>query len=112
MSFFGRPPFAPFARAAAVFASDVDLPPLRPSFTAAGFLRGTEHVQGFRAVHVGRVEAMSLQHGGDDAAQHVGQGASLNQRHFDGAVSGGADGGGQRHEAIKPNRLGFVKEAV
>jgi hypothetical protein len=38
--FFGLPPFAPFARAAAALASDVDLPPFRPSETAAGFLRG------------------------------------------------------------------------
>lgn len=37
---FGRPPFWPFARAAAALASDVALPPLRPSATAAGFLRG------------------------------------------------------------------------
>jgi hypothetical protein len=39
-SFFGRPPFAPLARAAADLASDVALPPFRPSETAAGFLRG------------------------------------------------------------------------
>lgn len=41
MTFFGRPPFAPLARAAAVLASDVTLPPRRPNATAAGFLRAT-----------------------------------------------------------------------
>lgn len=39
-SFFGRPPFAPLARAASDLASLVACPPLRPSSTAAGFLRG------------------------------------------------------------------------
>lgn len=38
--FFGRPPFAPLARAASAFAADRTLPPLRPKSTAAGFLRG------------------------------------------------------------------------
>ena len=38
--FGGRPPRLPFSRAAAALASDVTLPPLRPSATAAGFLRG------------------------------------------------------------------------
>ena len=38
---FGRPPFAPLARAAAALASDFTLPPRRPKATAAGFLRGT-----------------------------------------------------------------------
>jgi hypothetical protein len=42
---FGRPPFMPLSRAAAALASLVRpllaLPPLRPSATAAGFLRGT-----------------------------------------------------------------------
>ena len=38
--FSGRPPFAPFLRAAAAFASLRDCPPFRPSATAAGFLRG------------------------------------------------------------------------
>jgi hypothetical protein len=28
--FFGRPPFAPFARAAASFSADVDFPPFFP----------------------------------------------------------------------------------
>jgi hypothetical protein len=37
----GRPPFAPLRRAAAAFAALRFLPPLRPSETAAGFLRGT-----------------------------------------------------------------------
>lgn len=36
----GRPPFAPLARAAAAFADDLTSPPLRPSATAAGSLRG------------------------------------------------------------------------
>lgn len=40
--FFGRPPFAPFARAAVAFASDRTDPPFRPSATAAGFLRGIQ----------------------------------------------------------------------
>lgn len=38
MTFFGLPPFFPFARAAATFAADVTLPPFRPSATAWGFL--------------------------------------------------------------------------
>lgn len=37
--FFGRPPFAPLARAASALASDRTLPPLRPNATAAGFFR-------------------------------------------------------------------------
>lgn len=45
LSFGGRPPFAPLARAAAAFASLVRpllaCPPLRPNATAAGSLRGT-----------------------------------------------------------------------
>lgn len=36
---FGRPPFLPLAWAAAIFAGVRALPPLRPSSTAAGFLR-------------------------------------------------------------------------
>lgn len=40
-TFVGRPPLAPLARAASALASDVTLPPFRPSATAAGFLRGT-----------------------------------------------------------------------
>lgn len=45
LAFFGLPPFAPFARAASAFASERTLPPLRPSATAAGFLRGTADSQ-------------------------------------------------------------------
>jgi hypothetical protein len=43
MTFFlrGRPPLAPLSRAAVVLASEVALPPRRPSATAAGFLRAT-----------------------------------------------------------------------
>jgi hypothetical protein len=37
-TFFGLPPFRPFACAAAVFAGDVTCPPFRPSATACGFL--------------------------------------------------------------------------
>lgn len=37
--FGGRPPLRPFARAASAFAALVAFPPLRPSETAAGFLR-------------------------------------------------------------------------
>jgi hypothetical protein len=44
-TFFGRPPFAPFARAASALASERTLPPLRPKATAAGFLRGTADSQ-------------------------------------------------------------------
>lgn len=40
MRFLGRPPSFPFARAATALASDVTLPPRRPSNTAARFLRG------------------------------------------------------------------------
>lgn len=47
---FGAPPLRPFARAAAIFAADLEAPPLRPRLTAAGFLRGTPlvafHVSG------------------------------------------------------------------
>lgn len=39
--FGGRPPSLPFALTAAVLAADLTFPPLRPSATAAGFLRGT-----------------------------------------------------------------------
>lgn len=36
--FFGLPPFAPLARAASAFASEVDFPPRRPSACAALFI--------------------------------------------------------------------------
>jgi len=39
IGFFGRPPLAPFRRAAVALAPDVTRPPLRPRATAAGFLR-------------------------------------------------------------------------
>lgn len=47
-SFFGLPPLAPFARAAAALAAERTLPPLRPRATAAGFLRGTAENQKIR----------------------------------------------------------------
>jgi hypothetical protein len=39
LSFGGRPPRLPLIRAASALASEVTFPPLRPSATAAGFLR-------------------------------------------------------------------------
>lgn len=39
-TFLGRPPRLPFARAALVFLSDFDLPPLRPIVPAAAWMDG------------------------------------------------------------------------
>lgn len=107
--FFGRPPFAPFRRAAAVFAALVTLPPLRPNSTAAGFLRGTEHIEGFDPGDGGRVEAVSLQHRGDDSAPQIRQLAGLVQGQVDRLFGGVADVMGQSHRQNIANRLGYVK---
>jgi hypothetical protein len=48
MTFFGLPPFFPFARAAATFAGVVALPPLRPSAAACGFLAAMRGHLGFQ----------------------------------------------------------------
>jgi hypothetical protein len=72
-AFFGLPPFAPLARAAAVFAADVALPPFRPSETAAGFLRG----MAFRvAVDVPLGQGLHASHrqGGDLGGQGLERG--------------------------------------
>lgn len=105
-TFFGRPPFAPLALAASAFASDVTLPPFRPSATAAGFLRGTALVI---AVNVG-----------------LGQWGDAIHRQFRDFQREGLEGGdvasgegeiaaGHQvaavliHTRIKPYRLGYVK---
>lgn len=105
VGFLGRPPFAPLARAASALASDVALPPLRPSATAAGFLRGTEDKERFYAVHHAGVEAMHAEHGGGNAAKHVGQGTRLIERQ--GNRAGGVSR--LRHIEITAKRLGYVK---
>lgn len=46
MTLRGLPPFAPFARTAAVLASERTLPPFRPRATAARFLEGFDDVVG------------------------------------------------------------------
>lgn len=96
-TFFGRPPFAPLARAASALASDVTLPPFRPSATAAGFLRGTalqEHEEG----------------GGVASVHLFAKGLLVGLRRAE-AVDGGE---GVcflclSHRPIKPYRLGYVK---
>ena len=58
MSYFGlggRPPRLPFSRAAAAFASDVTLPPFRPSVTAAGFLCGIGDLLHAVEAHLARI---------------------------------------------------------
>ena len=115
LGFFGRPPFAPFSRAAAILAVLVDCPPFRPSRTAAGFLRGTAYAQrrfaqlfaGFvgrhadiehlLAVHRAGIEPVRFQHRVTNAAEQVGQSFSLLQREEYGAVGVGLNSGGQFH---------------
>ena len=96
--FGGRPPFAPFARAAWVFASDVTCPPVRPSATAAGFLRGMgqpcEMRQSAR-VDVGAVRALGADRGQGGGQEHLEQGGDMRLS----------------HRRILPNRLGYVKWA-
>lgn len=106
--FLGRPPLAPFARAAAAFASDVTLPPLRPSATAAGFLRGTAGA--FPCLH--DAPQRTAREVVDGAEQH------LSGKERRGCVRAGVehlDGGGEfgrvglQHGSKIPNRLGYVK---
>lgn len=108
--FFGRPPFAPLARAARVLASDVRRPPFRPSATAAGFLR---------AVFAGMVAGNVLCGQRPHALQ--GQLADLGgERLIAGDVASGECGisfGHKRaavdvHASIKAKRLGFVKLGI
>ena len=61
--FFGLPPLAPLARAAAALASDLTLPPLRPSETAAGFLRGMRFIPAFDVLGGERRHALEGQGG-------------------------------------------------
>lgn len=112
-TFFGRPPFLPLSRAAAVFASDFALPPLRPSATAAGFLRGVttarQHVQGFHAVHGDRVVAVRGQHGWTDTAEHARQLAGFRDRQNDGPLSARVGRLSKCHVPNISRALGFVK---
>lgn len=109
-AFFGRPPLAPLALAASAFAADLTFPPLYPSATAAGFLRGTalaldvlNHVFLRQLRHALHRKFRDFQRqgliGGDVAR-----------------VKGGITTGHQFaafhiHRRIKPYRLGYVKWA-
>lgn len=130
---FGRPPFVPLSRAAATFASEVDLPPtrppLRPSATAAGFLRGIGdalHTIERRQPSACRLKALHKEAGlversGDVLVAAVLQGegrASWNRPepldgmgHWRRAIEEVATGRSVRHTPIIPNRFGFVKWA-
>jgi hypothetical protein len=121
--FGGRPPRFPLALAAAALASDVAFPPLRPRLTAAAFLltayrqrgltqglarlvgRGQQE-QGLHAIVGAGVEAVSLQHGRRDTAQHVREFAGLCQREDDGAVGVGWR---FRHRQDYTEPLGFCQ---
>lgn len=89
----GRPPFAPFRRAAAALASDVTLPPRRPSATAAGFLRATASRQRASAERlpdaVRRHASLRLTELGEPIS---GQLLRRAQVFGDGRIVGGADG--------------------
>lgn len=117
-SFNGRPPFLPFLRAASALAWDVTLPPLRPSATAAGFLRGTLASQAHRARVVSvvlriphfRVRAVARAVRAEIQAIHAGFpcGQRLTTAAFLGDLVGRKP---CRHEQIIPNRLGSVNPA-
>lgn len=100
MTFFGRPPLRPLARAASALAALMAFPPLRPSAAAARFLRGMGplpcgiHDEAGAGVVVQRLRE---------------QGGFVGVAHLHGS-DGGADlGVSQFYVANIPNRLGFVK---
>jgi hypothetical protein len=104
--FGGLPPLAPFARAAAVLASDVTRPPLRPKATAAGFLRGMGFVPAVDVALRQWLDAFQRQ-GGDLARQGLIQG---NVASLQGGVTAGHQVAAVRiHVRNIPNRLGYVK---
>jgi hypothetical protein len=106
----GRPPLAPLARAAAAFASDVALPPRRPSATAAGFLRGGIAGAQGRVIGVPRgAHLLTLRWG---PCGHVLREFAAKLFVFAEARLGGVLGGCGRHRRIEPNRLGFVKGSL
>ena len=112
LDFTGRPPSAPFARAAAAFAAVLAFPPLRPRATAAGFFlaTGVEVSNGRTTKRAGVVVRGFL-----GKALHFGwlvgiQGQSdSGQRGFREHDHGG--GVGVRHVSNIPKRLGYVKWA-
>lgn len=111
MGLGGLPPRLPLARAASALASDVTFPPLRPRATAAGFLRGTRGIQisqGDTAKGTRMGVGGSFSHLTDFGRFGRVQGQA---NRADGGLGEQDHGGGVRHEAIKPNRLGSVKWA-
>ena len=102
----GLPPFAPLARAALAFASERAFPPLRPSATAAGFLRRAISVA-FRGLHRQLRKALC-------EAVH-GLPVAVLDRHSAGVYQLAAAGLNRRvsswlcHTKIIPKRLGSVK---
>jgi hypothetical protein len=107
--FGGLPPLAPFARAAAVLASDVTRPPLRPKATAAGFLRGMGFVPAVDVLLRQGLDAFHWQ-GGDLARQFV---EARDVSGFQRGVAFGHQVAAVRvHARNLPNRLGFVKWGI
>lgn len=109
-SFRGRPPLAPLARAASALASLVTFPPLRPSATAAGFLRGMAGIQRLQGGVVGiaggaHLLALGWRPRGDVVREFAAQ-------LFVGAKGGFGGLLGGRHRVNIPNRLGSVKWGI
>lgn len=88
-NFFGRPPLAPLARAAAALASDFTFPPRRPSETAAGFLRGNAlAADGLGAVRVGEHDLAVDEVAGGAAAVGVPNGFGGGEERLAGGFGG------------------------